>query len=347
MTRIRYSPILIILLLFMQACNPEVDVYEIQKELYVVYAVLNPDLDEQYVRITKLYQTGSDAIVYAAENDLTARGLNVVIQSDTMIWEAQLVEGPQANNPLFPKTTGVYRISTTGSKVMADGRNYELRITKPDDDAFLITSRANIPERPHFIVPSGPIYNFQTGRYTLPTIDFEKDQVFVLEMGGGYGFELRLMARYLDGNEEKIGQWGPTNVFSEPVNCVANMNQRKMCYRVTKRSFPTTLRKIFSTAQGAVVLDDSIKFATSVSALSQNVWVEVTAIDSFLSDYLNVNNPFGYGLDLLLDRKEITNISGGNLGVFGGISTFNRYFFLGDCTLYLVGLRPTQPLDCE
>lgn len=346
MRRVSRIASIAMLWLFCLGCNPEIEVYAPEKELYIIYGVLNPDQNEQFVSITKIFQTESDALLYASENDLTARGLNVELRSDTNSWQAQLIDVPSEPSELFAKSTGVYRFETSGNQKLIAGNSYDLRITKPGVDTFLITSNTIIPIRPDLTSPGTPIYSQQLGVYTFPTMDFDEDQLIYFNMGGGYGFELRLMVAYKEGNENKLAQWGPTPVFTEPVRCISGTNRGVMCYEIAANTVPNTLKRYFSKAQDTIILDDTIRVAHSVNDLSRSIWMEVTALDTAMTAYLKSNNPFGYGLNLLQDRKEVDNISGANFGLFGSISTSRKYIFLGSCTRYLASIQAYRPSGC-
>jgi hypothetical protein len=338
---------LLFLLLSLAGCNPEVDVYAPEKELYAVYGVLNPKAPQQYVTVTKVFQTDGDAYLYAAQNDLTARGLVVTLQSDSIQLTSDLIEIPDTLQTLFPRTTGVYRILTTGGDALQPGRRYDLRITKPDDPDFSITSWTVIPTQPILTSPGPPYYSEQQRTYTFPSIDFMDDLSVTFWTGSGKGFELRLYVKYWDGQVEKTAQWGPTPVFMTPKGCNANVGQGEMCYEIGETSVSNALYSIFAAyLPDTVELLDTVRVASTLDSLSQKTWMEVTGVDSFLTLYLYSSNPIGFGVNLLLDKPDYTNISGENTGIFGSINTSRRYIFLGDCVRWLSGLHVVRPHGC-
>jgi hypothetical protein len=115
----------LLLLVLGASCNPEVEVYAPEKELYAVYGVLNPNSPQQLVTVTKVFQSVGDASLYAATNDLTARGLKVVLKSDSAEIQATLIEIPDSLQGQFPLTTGVYRFATNGPDALKPGERYE------------------------------------------------------------------------------------------------------------------------------------------------------------------------------------------------------------------------------
>ena len=94
---------------------------------------------------------------------------------------------------------------------------------------------------------------------------------------------------------------------------------------------------------------DQPRIAGAVADLPHSASIEVTAVDSFLTEFLFSNNPFGYGLNLLMDKPELTNISGEHIGVFGSINHSEQFVWLNSCTKYLSNLTSGQfpPADCE
>src|SRR5262249_27113798 len=138
-----------------------------------------------------------------------------------------------------------------------------------------------------------------------------------------------------------------TPLFMSPKGCQSNVSQGEMCYEITKASVPNVLHSVFDDFHpDTVYLYDTVRVAQSLDSLSRKTWMEVTAVDSFLSNYLYASNPFGFGTNLLLDKPDFTNISGENTGIFGAIHTARRYVFLGDCARYLAGLRVARPHGC-
>lgn len=329
-------------------CNPEVEVYAPERELYAVYGVLNPKATEQHVFITKVFQTEGDAYLHAAQNDLTARNMTVTLGTDSTLVQAMLVDIRDSLQGLFPLTTGVYRFSTTGSTALQPGKRYQLRITQSHNPDFLITAWTEIPTAPKLTSPGAPYYSELHQTYTFPTLEFSKDETVTFDAGTGMGFELRIYVNYWDGESEQTAQWGPTAIFQFPVRCRSNFLRGEMCYQITAGSVPNTLHAIFDDYHpDTVEVIDTIRVAYVLDSLNTTVWMEVTAVDSMLTQYLLANNPFGFGTNLLLDKPEFSNIGGGNTGIFGSYHAHSRYIFLSECTRWLAGLRGKRPRGCD
>jgi hypothetical protein len=326
------------------ACSPDVDVYAPERELYVVYGVLDKAAALQYVTVTKVFQYEGDAYAYAAATDLTARGLRVRLLADSTAWEGQLVDLQDTLSNLFSNSTGAYRFETSGGQALQSGKRYDLEITKPDNTDFLITAYTVIPTQPIIKAPGNPIYSASLGLYSYPTMEFADEQMIYFERGSGSGFEVRVYVEYHAGAKTHIARWGPTAVFKAAVGC--NVDTKDGCYKIPRGSVPNVLHSIFSTYPDTVTVIDTLRRAYTLDSLDKTAWVEVTAIDSFLTNYMIANSPFGFGINLLMDKAEYSNISGDNAGVFGSIRVRKQYIFLDACTKYLSGLRGRKPGNC-
>lgn len=329
-------------------CNPEVEVYAPERELYAVYGVLNPRAESQYIRISKVFQTEGDAYVYAGANDLSAKGMHVTMKGDGKAWTASLVENvPKDDEGVFHPSHCIYRFDTKDADSLRGGYLYELEIRKPDEPDFLMRAWTLIPGVPDLTSPGGVIYSPLQEIYSYPTWDFDDESIIRFTHQGGKGFELRLHLDYFDGNEQKTARWGPTRIFLESKGCRANEERNEMCYEIKEGVVGLGLRTQLEQAQGPVGFYDTLRVSKSQDSLSQVVRFEVTAVDTFLTAMLHSNTSFGFGLNLLLDKPEITNISGGNVGIFGSINTTFRYINLGGCTKYSAGLSNYLPSNCN
>lgn len=93
---------------------------------------------------------------------------------------------------------------------------------------------------------------------------------------------------------------------------------------------------------------DSCTFDTSLYRLPKSFKWEVTAVDSGLTNYMNVNNP--KYVDFTGAKPEYTNIKGKieAIGIFGSINISEQYAIMRPCSEYLLGLNGTpQPPGCD
>lgn len=334
------------LLTLFWGCNPEVEVFAIEKELYLVNGVLNQNAEEQFIRVSKVFQTEGDAILFAAENDVTLNNLQVRIEGGGKVYEAEAVSNLPRDPGVFPREQSIYRFETAGADSLIAGERYDLYVRKPGDSTFLITAYTDIPTTPLITSPGAYVYSPADTVFTYNTIDFTGDFVVRFNASSGHGYEVRVTADFWDGREMKTAQWGPTRVFQEPVGCTGNINTGKMCYEIRERIVPISLLKYTRDAPGPIAFYDTVRIARQAEQLSQNTRIEVTAIDTFLTTYLRAETAFGFGANLLMDKPAVTNISGENVGIFGSINTSWRYLFLSSCTKFVAGFSPSGPNGC-
>lgn len=332
-------------LLFLLACSPEVEVYAPDRETHIVWGVLDAQSDSQYVKITRAYQSEGDALAYADEEDFSLADLQVSMEGNGITYQAELEE-VQRQEGLFQQTHNVYRFDTQGANRILGGRRYTLNIKRPDDPTFLITAWTDVPSMPVLQQPSAPVYNSDLGFYTLPKIDFEDEYVTVAKNNSGEGFEARVYVDYQQGGERKRVQWGPLPVALEPKGCEANLDRGIMCIRIPGGVVGNVLKRDIDLDLGAVTHYDSSRTAPTIAELSDWARVEFTAVDSFLTRYLFVNNPFGFGVNLLMDKPELSNVEGADAGIFGSINHASRFVILDVCTKAKAGFV-TAPSFCE
>lgn len=340
-------PLLIpMVLILISGCRPEIEVLAPEKELYVVWGILNPTQDVQYIKIGKVFQTEQDAYVYATENDLSAEGFEVEIHGAGKTHPATLEALTRDPGSIFGAAHQLYRIETPPDEPLIAGEQYELRVRKAGEDEIFLSATTIIPGTPTVTNPSLPVYFPNFDLYQLPTVYLENDYTVFFRDGNAAGFELRILVDYFVDGEPRTVRYGPTRIFREPVRCQANIARGGMCYQIPEKSVSRTLASTFNEIQGDIFLNDTIDVAPNPNLLSKSVAIEVTAIDSALATYMIVNQPFGFGLNLLIDKPVVSNISGENIGIFGSINTDRNYVVFHDCTKYNAGIIDELPGSC-
>jgi Domain of unknown function (DUF4249) len=345
----RYSFLLFLLPLFamLTACNPQLDVFAPEKELYSVYGVLDPNLDSNYVRIGRVFQVNSDAYVYAAGQDLQASDLAVTLEGGGKTYIGQLDDYPPKDSGLFHPGLSLYRFDTPPSDRLEPGVVYTLHVRHRDDDLLHITAETRIPYNPRLISPGPYIYSPVSGQYTFNTVEFNDDVSVTFEKGEEEGYELRVWIKYWDGEKMAEFRWGPSRIEFESDGCAGSVFYNRTCYKIGGKSLPTSFAAAVAQSPGIPYMVDTVRVARSLDALSADSRLELTVVDKHLARFLNSVTPFGYGLNLLLDKSDYTNISGGNPGIFGAIQRKHHAIFLGSCTLYHAGLQPTPSFVCD
>lgn len=329
-------------------CKPEFEVFAPEKELYAVYGVLHPDREFQYIRISKLYQFEGDAYLYAAENDLTVKGLQMTLTGNDQILESEQMDSVPKDPGAFIQAQTLYRFTTSGNARLIPGKRYDLRITRADDPNFDIQAYTVIPQKPVMESPGEPLL-LPDQLITLPSVEFSDDTEVQFFAGNAMGFEVRVFINYLDGNKEGQIRWGPTPVFLGDKGCTGSKFDNEVCYKIPAKSVVRLLGTTVNQANDSIIIVEQPRVTPNSNDLPTACKVEVTAVDTALTNFLASVNPFGFGLNLLMDRPAYSNISGDNTGIFGSINTDENYVFLGSCTKYLSGLiNPTiPPRDCE
>lgn len=332
--------------LFLFSCQPKVEVYAPEQEIYAVWGVLNPVKEVQYIKIEKLFRTESDALLYPQNVDLSVTNLQVEIKGDGKVWLGEL-ETLERDDGIFYGQHTLYKFNTSGSNRLVEGKEYELNIRKEEDPDFIITARTLIPGVAEIVQPYGPVYVLQTEHWSFPTVDFRDDYVTYFEAKWTKGAEARVWVDYEVDGIPKTTLWGPSRINLEPTGCNANQERNEFCILIPAKSVGRRLQSVFEAEVGGVSYHDSIRSSPDFNALSRTARFEITTVDSFLTTYLYTNIPFGFGLNLLMDKPDLTNLSGENIGVFGSINTSFHYVNLGVCTKYQAGLIPSAPSFCN
>lgn len=333
-------------ILLFSSCSPEVDVFAPEEEAFIVWSVLDPRNDSQFVRVANTFQYEGDAYVFAAGNDLSAPDLELTLEGNGQVLQSGTKRVNTTEGPFFPSSL-IYFFETSGSRTLVPGMRYHLYGRRTGNDSILFSGFTDIPSQPLLLAPPEPAFFPSFNRYSLPKINLSEEYNTNFRMGSGKGFEIRLFMEYQVAGETRTARWGPTEVFFEPNGCPANLNAGRNCYRIPDNSFINVMGAQLEDAGGVVTYDEGIVTSNNPAGLSRAARCEVTAVDTFLSAYLYVNNPFGFGVNLLLDKPELTNISGRHIGVLGSINTHERLIRLDDCTLFKLGLTTSAPAFCD
>lgn len=340
-------PALFVSLILGAGCYPELDIYGPEKELYGIYGVLDPALDTQRVRIGQVFRVNGDAYVFSGDNDLSVNDLSVTVEGAGKRYEAFLDVSQPKDSGMFHPGLSHYTFLTTGADRLQPGEVYTLHVRHPDDDSLNIWAETRIPYNPRIVSPGPHIYSPATGQYSYNTVEFNDDATFTFEKGQEEGYEFRVFVKYWDGEKITEFRWGPSRISFESEGCVGNVFYNRTCFRIPGRSLPTTFAAAVSQSPGIPYMVDTVRTARALDSLSHDTRLELTVVDKHLSNYLNGVTPFGFGLNLLLDKKDYTNISGGHAGIFGAIQRKQHYIFLGECTVYQAGLLGAAPIFCN
>jgi hypothetical protein len=338
---------LLLSLIAVNSCTTDFEVYTPPKEVRVVYGVLNPDSKVQFIRIARAYQIEGDALVYAAENDLSLKGLTVTLKGDGKTWTASEVDTLPKEPGTFNSVQTVYGFVTdgsgTGKSKLTAGKTYQLEIGTPEDSSY-VTAHTTIPAVP---VLTGKLsINFGSGTYKcLPRVALDAAFPVSIKLSAhATSYEVRIIFNYERNGQPLQQVWGPTDAFTENEGC--NDGSGTICYKIADNA---VLNQFASQMpdDGASVYTyyrkDSCVLNPSLSYLyPRSLLFEATAVDSYLTNYIYVNDP-GNSTDLNTSRPEYTNLTGNiqTAGVFGSFSLDTALSVFNPCSEYLLGLNGT------
>jgi hypothetical protein len=335
-------------LLLLWSCSTDVDLNAPPKDIWAVFGVLNSEDSVQWIRVSRGYLPESDALEYARENDLSAKGLIVNLSGGGQTYTAIEVDSV-AKDPedgLFFPTTTLYKIQTADSRSLDPGEKYELTILNPGDDEFALTSETTIPAPANFLRPAftpGP-----GAERCLRQVDLVREYKIEFTPGqGSAGYEVRVFLDYQENGEDKTAMYGPTAMFTRDVRCIAP----GLCYQFREKEIIGRLSTLVDQQPGSDYsygVNDNTKCNQRTDLLPDVFRFEVTSMDRNIVNYRQANDPAVEGLNT--SRPEFSNIQGPQeaevLGLFGSINTSFAKARLNECGEYLLGFRSTRPLDC-
>ncbi len=344
---------LLLVLLVGTACSTDFEVYAPAKEIRVVYGVLNPDAKVQYIRVARAYQSDGDALVYAANNDLTMKGISVTLKGDGKTWVAAEVDTLAKDSGLFSQNQTVYAFTTDGSGTGRDklvaGKTYQLEIGTPEDSGY-VTGRTTIPAYP--VLTGKLAITFGSGTYKcLPRVGLDSGfPVSIKKSTAAMGYEVRVIFSYEENGNPKQLVWDPKALIRENKGC--NDGAGNICYSIGDnaviRAFLPSMPPGPSYTyyrKDSCVLNPGLAYLYPRSLI-----FEAAAVDSYLVNYMYVNSPSS-GPDLNTSRPEYSNLTGNipAAGVFGSYSVDSALTIMNPCSEWLLGLNGTpKPLSfCE
>ena len=339
MKKLRGLYLFCLMIVLFQSCSTDFEVFAPEEQIFIVYGVLSPDDSLQYIRISLAYQTEGDALVYASETDLSAKGLQVRLKGDngTNYLAEQVDSVPKSGSGDFYPYHSLYRIrtdGTTGNEALEAGRRYDLEISATGDTVNL-SAYTTIP------VPAVIQDRTYSGGGTQTCL-FRASlngtvKVAFTPGAHAYGHEMRAYFNYEANGTPGQVVWGPTKLFFDSQGC----SDGKVCYQLGEGELINVFKNGMPDPLTTSLTYDNTECDNVPSNLSTALRFEVTSADTFLTNYMIVNDPSN--TDVSGTRPEYTNITGtvDAIGIFGSYSTANRYNVLNDCSEYLLGLNNT------
>ena len=304
----------------------------------------------QYIRISQGFLPEGDALEYARDNDLSAKGLNVTLTGGNKNYTAVEVDTVVKEEGIFNAATSLYRIETSGTNELETSTTYQLQITRPDDPDFLIPGSTRIPEK---VVVNNPRPTPGPGQSKcLREVSLDGEYKMDFQRGDAAAFEIRVSLEYEENFETKIVHYGPTNIFSDNSRCNTSVSG-DICYQFREKEILSTFFNLMKIQQGSIYtygVNNNTKCQNRESSLPRVLIFEVTGMDEVVANYLQANSP--QFSDLNTVRPEFTNLSSSEdvvLGIFGSYTKTEAIARLNPCSEYLLNLnnvaRPSGP--CE
>jgi hypothetical protein len=309
------------------------------KDMLTVFGILNASDSVHHVRVGRLFLPPSDA-VKAAQNhrDLVEEAVVTLTGGDTVIYFSR-VDTLRADG-LFPKDMTVFR----GLGRLKPNTTYRLEVSLPG--GLKARARTTVPNVPAFLFPpetfvyQGNIegwypYNFQAGSLSIGFGEKRRGAAGNQEVRPS-AYEVRFFFRYglVPGVFDQEIVYGPTgppfsgDIAACPQKYGASTWEYESCFNVGRGFLNYLLDRL---PPGQTIYTDLSPFNTSTR-------IEITAIDTFLYNYMRANAPNFE--DFTTVRPEYTNVEGG-LGVLGSVVKANRYVHWSDCARYLARLNDT------
>jgi len=333
MSKIYFIRFIIILSgLFLVECSTDFDTTAEPKEILVVYGTLNPQQPAQIIKIAQAFLTDGDAIIYAKNNDISIKSLTVVLEDNkgTIIAMESVDASMDINGLWYPHQT-IYKTKDS----IHPGRTYYLKIKKQGESELRTIARTTVPNTPYIIRPQeidtiiAPRKRIAAAFEQAFPVGFAHTEYNANENPPkvSFGYEVRLYFNY--GYLQSVGDtlWqpelriGPISMIRDSDDPQCNFGTH--CYQFKKREVIDFLNRRIDCGRKPVIrngyFDDAVR-------------VEVTAIDTFLYNYVYINNSSASSFVSI--RPEYTNVVGG-VGVFGSINTKSHFVRLNNCSLHL------------
>ncbi|MFK7926393.1 MAG: DUF4249 family protein [Bacteroidia bacterium] len=341
-------PLIFTLLLFTYGCSERVDVNAPPKDIWVVYGVLDPQIETQDLRIGKAFQVEENAFTYAETHDPAVKGLSVRLSGGGESWEAIEVDSIQKGEGDFSSQTSLYRFETGRS--LQEGEKYTLSVGWPDDSSFQLLAETRIPPEPQLLSPQIlGVFEDQC----LMGIRFEDSVQVIFKrkrnndvFGDAFRYQIGIQLNYTENNVDKTYRFGPTRIFEKNVGC-GNVGDGVVCYQLPEGGVVRGIQARWDDPLATYDIDDATLCGVPAD-LSRFLEVKVTAIDSALGRYMFANDPTAFNLNTY--RIEYSNIRGSAaaVGIFGSINHHNIPVNMSSCTRQLIGLEPlVNPRICN
>jgi hypothetical protein len=336
--------------IFLSSCSESFELNAAYKDIWVVYGVLDQRDTAQYVRVSLAFQVEGDAIEYAAENDLSVKGLSVRLSGNGKTYQAiELPDVPKepGSGDFLPLST-LYKFRTSGADRLVEGMSYQLEIKRPGTDTLRLEARTRIPPRPDIIFPPLPGSGLEVCLTTIAFEDslevrFRKKRLPSLDEAPY--FEVKIDFDYQEDGLDNRFVFGPSRLFNNSQGCAGGSGT--LCYKIGEGAVLNAMLANLGDTTVSYTYP-SMPVCGHPADIPRAVQVYVTAVDTFLSNYMLANDPRFPNLNSY--RPEYSNLSGTHevVGVFGSISFDRVPVSLSGCVQHLLRLNGAfNPTACD
>lgn len=329
------------------SCETDFDINAPEKESLAVYCVINPQNSVQYVRVSKVFLTEGNALVYAAENDLSVKNAIVTISDGFSTHTFTPDSTIMKESGVFNQNQTIFRLDNPSGFFddnSVKDKSYTLEVKLPDDEALSTKATIKIPSTPNVVDPGGAVAG-AGGTQQYRSVAFENDLSVRYTIGtNAPAFEIRIWFNYYykdlasGDSTAKTLRWGPT-AFITTKNAGCTGSGTSYCYKIDEKSFTEAF--VNTTAD----LPQNHSIVYDGTNLSEALYIEVTSVNEELYNYMRVNDPTT--TDLSTNKPEYSNLDNGAVGVFGAINYYKRYVLLSACSQYHMGLISSPPTNCQ
>lgn len=324
-----------IFLFFSISCKNEVNLNAPAKDMLVVYGILNPSSNIQFIRVSKVFLPEGDAIQYAANNDLSL---------NSTVAEVRL-GGILLRDTVITKNTGIFTAGQTlffftdNELNLQPGTRYDLEVKYLPNQAANVRAHTTIPDVPVIISPFSPYYSGGGLNIANRQVDFENSpKITFTKARYASAYELRMHFAYFENSQPRNITYGP-KVFSGSVSCTDKTN---VCYGLQKGEildFILSTQTAPASPNYYTVIDTPANVPDSeFFRLNKSNRISVTAVDSFLYLYMLANN--ANSSSLATSTLEYSNVENG-AGVLGSCSETGTYVDFTQCGKYLLRFNNT------
>lgn len=318
------------------SCKNEVNLNAPAKDMLVVYGVLNPDANIQYIRVSRIFLPETDAVNYAGANDQTLSEAQAEVRINGVLLHDTVLNRTAG---VFPAGQNLFYVTQNELQIQPETK-YNLEVKYLPNSGANISSYTYVPKKPEIISPYSPYFSGGGTNVANRAVDFENSpKITFAKSQYAAGYELRAYFRFYENGIERNVVYGP-QIFAKSTNCTSPTD---ICYGLKKREVIDYLKSVLISNPSPnyyTVIDTPVNVPLAEAfRLNTSNRISVTAVDSFLYLYMVANN--SNSSTLATSTLEYTNIQNG-VGVFGAFAENSTHVDFTQCGKYLLRFNNTS-----